>query len=134
MGTYSSFKTDEDLETKGVELDLGDAGTFQLARAGGANTRFRKRMEVLMRPHRLAVQRGTLPEEVAQELLITAYAECVVLGWTGVSGPDGEPMEFSRENCRKLFTDLPDLFSTVQQAAMDSAVFREQVREDDAGN
>ena len=134
MSTYESFRTDPKLEQEGIELDLGEAGQFQLARAGGANKRYQKRLQALMRPHRRLLQAGELPEEVAQKVLAQVYAECIILDWENVTGPDGEELKFSVENCVRLMLDLPDLFVTVRATAEDATLYRQVIREVDAGN
>lgn len=134
MGTYGAFKTNAELEKRGIRFDLGSAGKFDLARAGGANTAFAKRFEALTKPHRRAIQTGTLDEEVASGILAQVYAEQVVRGWEGVTDENGNELAFTTENCIKLLKDLPDLFSTLRQCAEDASAYRDAVREADSGN
>lgn len=134
MGTYSAFKTDSDLEKTGIELDLGSSGVFQIARAGGGNQRFTKRLEALTKPHRRAIQSGAIDTELARNLMVTAYVDCIVLGWEGVTDENGNGLPFSKENAMKLFTDLPDLFATIQQTAEDASLYRSSILEIDSGN
>jgi hypothetical protein len=60
--------------------------------------------------------------------------ETVLLGWESVTGPDGKPLEFSKENAVKLFTDLPDLFKDIRETAEDMTLFKLELDEADAGN
>jgi len=134
MGTYRQFQTSARHEQEGIELDLGEAGIFRIARAGGANKRYQKRLEALLKPYRRAIQTETMSNEKAQELLAQVYAETVILGWDNVTGPDDEPLEFNVENCTKLLIDLPDLFRTIRETAENAALYRETILEEDAGN
>lgn len=134
MGTYDVFKTDPELEKKGVWLDLGDAGKYLLARAGGSNKAFQKRFESLTKPYRRAIQTETMDNDVADKILVKIYTDCVILGWENVTGRDGEQLEFNRDNCIKLLMDLPDLFTAIRDTATSSAVYREVVREEDSKN
>lgn len=131
---YSLFGTDKAMEQSGIVLDYGSAGKIKVARAGGSNSRFAKALEAKMRPYRRQFEAGTMDDEVANKLLIEAFAEGVILGWEKVKGPDGKELKFSRENVIKLFTDLPDLFADVREQAMKVSNFRAEQVEEDAGN
>lgn len=134
MSTYGSFKTDEKMEREGVWLDLGSAGKFKLARAGGANREYEKKLSAASKPHRRAIETGTIDPKVSISLLADVFADTVVLGWEGVTGEDGKPLSFTVENCRKLLNDLPELFVELQQASAKAANFRREALEIAAGN
>ena len=134
MGTYKQFQTSTEHEKEGVWLDLDDAGSFKLARAGGGNKRYQKRLEALMKPYRRAIQTETLSDEKANELLRQVFADAVILDWEGVTGPDGKPLECTRENVIQLLTDLPDLFATIRDTAQNESVYRQHILEEDSGN
>ncbi len=135
MGTYGQYKTDRSLEVeKGIVVDLGDAGRFRCRRAGGANLSYEKEMQKLARPHRHKLKHGRMPNAEAEKMLATAFARTIVIGWEGVTGPDGELLQFSESACIDLFTDLPDLFADIREIVTEDAAFREQLREDDQGN
>lgn len=139
MNLYQLFKTNENLETDGILIEYGETPEgapvrIRIARAGGKNTAFTKALEKATRPHRKAIQTGSLSNEVADRLYKEVFADTVVLGWENVTGPDGEALEFSRENVLKLFNDLPDLFADLREQASNAALFREEVLEADLGN
>lgn len=134
MSTYGTFKTDANYETNGITLDFGSAGKIRIARAGGANMNYKKKMMALTKPHRRAIQLGTLDDAVFDNILHQAYAETVLLGWEGVTGPDGKPLDFSKENAIRLFTDLPELFSQIVKSAENAALFRVDQLEADSKN
>lgn len=133
-GTYKTYQTEEGLEKGGITLDLGEVGKFKLARAGGANSQFQKRMMVLTKPHRKSISAGIIDPKLADQLLAQAFAETVVLGWEGVTGPDGEPLAYNKENAVKLLTDLPDLFKDIRETSEDATLFRAVNLEDAAKN
>lgn len=136
---YKQFQTDAELEKTGLWLEYGpnskgNEQRIRIARAGGANSQFQKRMEALTKPYRRQIQTEIIATEMVQKLIRQAYAETVVLGWENIEGPDGADMPFNVENCIKLFTDLPDLFADVQEQAQRAVLFRAELREADAGN
>jgi hypothetical protein len=131
---YDAFKTDASAETDGIELNFGELGKFNIARAGGSNRRYEAAVRKRIAPHQSALSLGVLQDSVARALLIECYADAVVLGWSDVCDELGSPIPFSRENCIKLFTDLPDLFALIQQRAQDHSNFLAAKREAAAGN
>lgn len=138
-GLYSQFTTDTKLEREGILLEYGTARngqpiTIRIARAGGANAQYLKRMEALVKPYRRQIQTETIDGKVVEKLIRQVYAETVVLGWENVEDRDGNPLPYSRDNCLKLFDDLPDLFLDIQEQAQRAALFRAELREADAGN
>ena len=134
MSTYSKFQTDAALELNGITLDLGEAGRFVIARAGGANKKFAKRFAELTKPYRRAIQTETLSEEIGSKLLRQVYIETVLLSWDGVTDENGEKLTFTSGNAEKLFSDLPWLFEEIRRTAEDAAIFRTVVQEADAKN
>lgn len=139
MNLYNTFETDKQLEKDGVVLEYGFNSKKQpiqirIARAGGSNTRFAKIIEQKLRPYKRAIANDTMDNKVAEKLLIEAYAEAVVLEWSGVEDREGNALEFTKENVVKVFTDLPDLFLDVQAQSQKSALFRASLREAEQGN
>ena len=131
-GTYRQFKTDGALERDGVALDY-DGFSITVARAGGSNRRYSAAMAQRTKAIRSALRTGHVDEATNQRILREVMADTVVLGWAGVTGRDGEPLPFSRENVVRLFTDLPDLMADVFQQASELANFLEAQAAEDAG-
>lgn len=139
MSLYKQFKTDANLETKGILLEYGESAngkptTIRIARSGGANKRFMKAIETKTRPYRQQIRLGTLDPDLDLRLNKECFAETVVLGWENVQDENGNEMPFSVANCLKLFNDLPELFLDIQAQSQRVALFREEVLEDDAKN
>lgn len=139
MNLYNTFETNKDLEKDGILLDYGfnsknEPVQIRIARAGGSNVRFAKTLEQRMRPYKRAIANDTMDNKVAEKLLMEAYADAVILSWEGVEDRDGQPLEFTRDNVLKVLQDLPDLFVDIQQQSQKVALFRADLREEEAGN
>ena len=139
MSLYKSFKTDANLEKSGIELEYGENSKGQpilirIARAGGANSAYNKRLEVLTKPYRRQIQTETVDNKVLEKIVAQAFAETVVLGWEGVEDEDNNDLPFSVDNVVKLFTDLPDLYKDIQEQAQKTALFRQEILEADSKN
>ncbi len=139
MSLYKQFKTDNSLEKEGILLEYGENSkgkpiTIRIARAGGANKAYEKRMEIRVKPYRRQIQNEIIETALVEKIIKQVYAETIVLGWENVEDENGNDMEFSVENCLKLFDDLPDLFRDIQEQSQRAALFRQEVREADAKN
>ncbi len=139
MSLYKQFKTDKNVEKEGIVLNYGKNSKgadieIRIARAGGANVQYAKLLEVKTKPYRRQIQNETLDNDVAEKITKEVYAKAVVLGWSGVEDENGKELEFSFENCMKLFDDLPDLWTDIQQQSTKAALFRADILEQDAKN
>ena len=134
MSLYSKFLMSEDAEQKGIELDYGEGTIIRVARAGGSNKRYQKALERVSRKYKRQLQLDILSTAESNAIMKEVFAETVVLSWEGVTDLEGKAIPFSKAACLKLFDDLPDLFNDVQEQASNQAIFREDIREADAGN
>lgn len=139
MSLYKQFATDKNVERDGVVLSYGKNSKnknieIRIARAGGANIRYTKLLEAAIKPYRRQLQNETMDNGVAEDITMRVYAQSVVLGWEGVEDENSNDMEFTVENCMKLFKDLPDLWSDIQSQATRAALFRQDILEADAKN
>ena len=139
MSLYKQFATDKNVERDGVVLSYGKNSknkdiNIRIARAGGANIRYAKLLEAAIKPYRRQLQNETMDNGVAEDITMRVYAQSVVLGWEGVEDENGNGMEFTVENCMKLFKDLPDLWADIQSQATRASLFRQDILEADAKN
>lgn len=137
---YALFETDKSVEQQGVRVDYGPF-YFQVARAGGANTRFRDVLRTRLAPHKRAMANDVMNDELADKIALDVFCETVVLGWGSeiygdgkVPNKAGEPVEYGVENVKAFFKDLPDLARDVMSQAQSAALFRSVIAELDAGN
>lgn len=133
-GLYQKFATNKKAEQEGIVLDYGDGMTFRIARAGGSNVRFEKAAQAKMRKFGLQAKHDLLEPEQMRSIFREVVAETVVLGWTGVTDEDGNELPFTKENCIKVFTDLPDLFDDVLEQSRKASLFKEHILEGEAKN
>ena len=130
---FAMFGTDANMEKTGIWLDYGPF-RIRVARAGGSNHKFSKALEIVSKPYRRAIEREILSEEKGIEILVTAYARGIILGWDGVTDENGVPLDCTEKNIIWLLTKLPDLFKDIQEQASKFSNFQLQDREDDAKN
>lgn len=139
---YSTFQTDQKLETEGVIIDYGDF-RVRLAAAGQGNKSYARYAEKKLKPVRRAMEAGTLSNERSSAIMADIYAQTVVLMWEtkkdgewveGIDGEDGELLPFNKANVELTLVNLPRLFVDLQEQAMSLANFRKDELETEAGN
>lgn len=133
MSIYTAFKTDKNLEEKGIWLNYGDF-KIKIARAGGGNKRFEASCKNRLKGYERALQIGALSNDKANELMQEIYAESVILDWENVTDEEGKPIPFNKENVLKVLKDLPELFKDLEENARKVALFRQDLLEDDLKN
>lgn len=140
MSLFKIFKTDPKLEADGILIDYGnDEKTgkpmrFRVARMGPSNQRFAKITDQRMKPYRRQLQTETMDLKLAEKLMMEIFVDTILLGWENITGDKGGELVFNRENAIELFTALPDLYNDLREQAQKSALFREEVLENDLGN
>ena len=135
MSLYNQFKTDAYLENEGGgELDYGDGGVFTIHRAGGSNKKFQRLLTTRLKPYSRRIENGTLSDDVARDILISTYADAVIVDWRGVKDEKDNELPFTRDNVIKMLCDLPELFADIQEQATKVANFRAEQLEDTAKN
>lgn len=130
MPLFEDYATNHDVESEGAVRDFGDFW-IKLARAGGSNKKYSKALRKTTAPYNRAIDLGKLPDELANKLMVTVYAEAVVLDWggDGMVDPDGQPLPCTKENVVRVLTELPDLFAEVRKAAEGMELFQQANRE-----
>jgi hypothetical protein len=121
------YATNEDKETDGVWQDLGDGIEMLIARIG--NPKYQKLFQRLSKPHRKAIRRGSLKEDVAEKLMIECMAETVLLGWKNVE-MDGKPLPYSKENAIKILTEFKDLKDYINDFANEMEAYMQEDAEE----
>lgn len=139
MSLYNLFDVNKELETDGFLLDLVDPDgdvhyVFKIARAGGANRKFTKRLQQLLKPHQYAFDRGTMDPETQDKIFVRAISEHIVLGWENINDPSGEPIPYSVDACANLLESLPELREMIYTEANNISNFIDQERVQSAKN
>ena len=83
--------------------------SFRLARAGGANSSFTHAIDVKTRQIRKQIKGDRTSKDILdllQAYMREAFAETIILGWTGVDDENGNELTCNPVNALKLLTDL----------------------------
>lgn len=135
MSIWTDFETDETVEQEGVWLEYSEGAKIRVARAGGSNKRYIKRIEEFRRKNKRQIDLELMGNDVAISAMIPIYADTIILEWEGFLEKDDEtPIPFNRANVIRVLTALPEMFVDIQTQAMNAALFREYIDDEDAKN
>ena len=142
MGLKKLFKTDPEIERKGIEVEYGTT-VWTIARSGGANQGYRKALTKELKPLQRAIVTELVTDDELMPKLVKVFAEESVLSCKvrqpdgsykeGIDMDEGELWPFNVENVIKCFTQLPDLYRDLQEKSTNSRFFLESL-EDAAKN
>jgi len=121
------YGTDTNKETDGIWQDMGDGIRMLIARVG--NPKYQKLFQKLSKPHRKAIRRGNLKEDVAEKLMIECTAETILLGWEGVE-LDGKALPYNKANAIMILTDFKDLKEYVNDFANEMEAYMQEDAEE----
>ncbi len=106
---YEKFQTDTSLEETGVWMEFAP-GVFFCVRSSDSNAA-RNEANAIAKARRpkVLMHGGLLPAKDADELEIRLVANALVTGWRGVTDAEGKDLPYTKENLRRIITDLPHL-------------------------
>lgn len=136
------FETDKKVEREGIWVEYAPGVEILIARAGGANKKFFKKVQRLSRPYRRAIQTESLDEAILLELFIKAYAATIALNWKGftkdlITHDDADAdttLDFNVENVEAVLREQPNFFTDIQKTSDNISLYRAEILEEDAGN
>lgn len=117
---YKNFGTNENTELNGFWYiaDRNEDETeikFLLARKGKRNKKYQEILSKLLKPYQKQLEFETVSPKVLQKCFFEAFLGGILKGWENVYGEDGKLLPFNLDNARKLLTDLPDLYDTLDK-------------------
>lgn len=137
MGLYEAFSANEISQRDGVWCDYGDFKVL-VSWAGSANPAYEKAMERHTRPFRkhLDSPHMVMPDSMKESMALAfkrVYAKTILIDWEGVT-KDGEPLDYSYENCLQVFEELPSFFREIQEFSTNLENYQTETTESDAKN
>lgn len=119
------FQTDADRSVDGVWCPVDDDTKIKVARLG--NKRYQRVLQREMTPYKRLIDKGTVSDDVADKILVTAMAEAILLDWEGMT-KHGEPFPYSKQNAVDLLLDpnLKDFRDFVTELSQDIELFRQE--------
>lgn len=150
MSLYKKFATDKKAEAEGVLYEVPGMFRVRLARVGGDNKKFLKKLNELMKPYR-KIAKDDLPEATQKKINLEVYCTTVILprtwqswvkdeseaggAWVdGIEDSTGSVIPATAENYQKVLGELSDLLLVLIQEAADPALYRTEALEHEIKN
>lgn len=105
MSIYSTYQSDIKLENEGIWHELGDGVSVKVAAIGANNKALVALREKLERPHKYRLDKGTLSDEIANEIHIRLIAHTVLIGWKNIQDRAGKDIEYSPDAAYEILSD-----------------------------
>lgn len=122
MGLYKSFELSSSLTETGAKCSFpeainedGSIPAITVARSHSSNQLFMKAVATVYTPEfntRLAA--GTLDDKEAADANLEVMLQGTVMGWENIQDRDGAPLPFTRENAKRVLTDLPEVVQRIR--------------------
>ena len=137
MNLFERYEVDRAAFRSGVPVEI-DGAVFRVRFAGEENMAYQTALGVAAFKHRelfadVEANRAAL-EEIEPEIRAAAMYQNVVVGWDNVSGRDGKPLAFTRENWMDLALSCPRVLMTIRNAAENFSAYRAKRAEEAAEN
>lgn len=133
LNLFDIFASDKESEEEGRWIELG-MGTSLKLRAFGAKAVVDLR-ENLMKPFQQLVRvGGKIPDEKNEEIGLKVLAGAVIADWKNVKNAEGEVVPYSADEAYAILKALPKMASFVIQFSLEGQNFRDESKEDGAGN
>lgn len=114
------YKTDRKLEEEGQWVEFGDDISVKVARLNSERSQAVRRK--LEKPY--SKIRGSIPEDIAEEILTKQVAEAVLLDWKGVTDENGKEIECTYENRYKMLKEFKDFRFDVVTCSVEAETFK----------
>lgn len=137
MNIFKKFMTDPQKENEGSWIEIGDGARLLIARAGNEN--YKAYYRKISAPHKTKFRRSfdilNDPElnNLADEMMIDAMANTILLGWEGIKDQNNADIPFSIQNARKLL-EIKDFRFYVYDLAGDIENFKAVEQEESEKN
>jgi len=129
MDLSKSYAMDVKASEEGKWIDL-DSTTSLLIRRYGCRS-FQKYLSGLLAPHKKATQRGSLDDDLAEQILTQAIAKEILVDWKGLKIDDKE-VKYSVEKAVEILSNpvFKEFRDDVVAWSQDFQIFREEEIED----
>lgn len=124
FANIDDYITSPELESEGVDYNLGKGRFITIRRAGGANEAFKLYSATKLKEFSDVDLEEDVDEDFASEVMYDIYAKKVVMDWRGFVDAEGKEIPYSVDNCVALFNASKEIYQKVFNASNDLDNFR----------
>lgn len=123
MDIAKTYGVNATLEIEGVWSDIGGGASVKVARGG--NSVYTAAIRRLMKPHRITLRKGAMPDDLVDKIGVQAMAEALLLDWKGLT-LGGKPLEYSTATAVEMLTKYRDFRDQILELAADMSLYQEE--------
>lgn len=129
MNIFAKFKRNDDAINNGKLLVLGyENGApigVMVARIHESNTKYETQLNNIKKSRQTELDRIRKADEeqfmkLIEDITGDVICDACIVGFVGLSDENGQPLEFTPENVKRIKNDLPELFEQISQFGLDS--------------
>ena len=140
---WQQRETAQERETDGDEIVVAEypEWTFRIGRKCDWNAKYQravvaasqnpKAIDYLKRVAKKGYVAKKGDVEIDRDISIRSFANGLLLGWSGVTDVDGDPLDFENLNKVKLLTAFPDIYAALNKASSTAVHFIGETQADD---
>jgi len=123
MDLKKEFGVDKRREIEGVWFDDEFEGDTKCLIARIGNPTYQKEFQRIAKPHKRALRKGTLNDDVAENLLTRAMANSILLDWVDMY-ENGKKLLYSSDEAFRVMKEYKDFREIVSDVANEIEAFR----------
>lgn len=122
-----AYRPDSGLEaTDGVWVPFPGNREICVLRAGGANAKFQRVFQRMIRPYQRQIKRNDLDQEISIQIMRETYLQAVIVNWRGWTDKNGDEIPYSIDSMRGLLEASPAILDDLIEVASDAANYSEE--------
>lgn len=134
MDQWSKRRKAKELQESGIWTDvIVDGKEWRFHVRSSTSSAFQNANTRIMDPIR-AKYKKAIPSDKMNAALIRLLAEGAIIGWEGVTGPDGLPLHFSAEAAVEVLELFPEVRDAVSAVSTEYAAYLAEAEESARGN
>ena len=127
VNLFAKYEMDPIKTVEGVRFDF-EGITFIIKPSNSANREYRYSLAIaaqsFMHIFKAEPRDNSAVFAANEEIQQIAFSETVLLGWEGMVGRDGNPLEFSKAAALDLLKSCPTVWDELKGAAIDEDLFK----------
>lgn len=132
MGFHDRYYVNKTAEEEGTWVELGDGIAVKVRRFNSAHAKATRRK--LEEPHAALMRSGTVPEDIADDILTKQMSQSLIIDWKGVTTETGEAIPATPENVEGQLRKYPEFRNEVAALVLDRQTFKKLIQKEDLKN
>jgi hypothetical protein len=120
--SIKKLKVDKEMANDGVWIDYNTVFRVKVAKIGCR--KYKSFLAEAQKPHTRQITRGTMDQDLMEQITRKALAHAILIDWEGLLGEDGELLPYTEDNAYEVLTECEDFCDEIIALAKDQDNFR----------